>query len=430
MTASARRSVRASVKRGLEMRQSVAAVLEQGMAGLPKWLGEPRGEWEFPASLGGPESPECGCALCKLKLAQAARGTARAARRLLDVDNDELLWIAQAYHSAGEVRDPPDRRASARTTARRLVRGAGDILGSSDFCPGARATSRPARVTPSSEPQAEPADEPVRAGPSFAGRFDAAPCAPSSVTVRAFPEPPVFATQILAGGAPSLGVPLFPLRALGLPARELERVPQYLGPTLRWDPPFEPGRRAFYGYRGLPLSNFRPSDIPPGDSRLGIFPPWPPPAARVWEVACIRGRKLSPRGGGFELGVPPQRRGGNRRGASLPGGFCRGEGAALRSSAFSKKMGDVDTILATDSKAMSPGLGAAELKAALSDYVDGLSGSVVRALRSSPLWVADEGPRALEPLGVLPGVASPAVTRAALGALAKWVEPVDWARVA
>ena len=69
------------------------------------------------------------------------------------------------------------------------------------------------------------------------------------------------------------------------------------------------------GFREVPSRKVFPRRLPPGisppatsvpeTSPPGDFPPRPPCVARVSQVACIRGRILSPRGGGFEIEVPP-----------------------------------------------------------------------------------------------------------------------------
>ena len=74
-------------------------------------------------------------------------------------------------------------------------------------------------------------------------------------------------------------------------------------------------------------------------------------------------------------------------------------------------------------------LSASELKSALSEYANGLPDSGIRSLRSTPSWIADEGPDFLGPLGVLSGVVSAAATRASWRARSRLLEPLDWERV-
>ena len=57
--------------------------------------------------------------------------------------------------------------------------------------------------------------------------------------------------------------------------------------------------------------------------------------------------------------------------------------------------------------------------------IDDLPESVVRSLCGNPLWVADEGPHVVEPVGVLAGM-----PKAAWGTRASWLESLDWDRVA
>ena len=66
--------------------------------------------------------------------------------------------------------------------------------------------------------------------------------------------------------------------------------------------------------RKVPIRRLPPRKLPPK-----TFPTRPPSVPRVSGVACIRGRILSPRGGGFEFEVPLQHRGGNRRGGVAAG---------------------------------------------------------------------------------------------------------------
>ena len=64
-----------------------------------------------------------GCTGCKKKLLRTIRGAAQTACPVPDAGNAELLWHLLACHGADEIRDPRNRRESAQTTARRLVRG-------------------------------------------------------------------------------------------------------------------------------------------------------------------------------------------------------------------------------------------------------------------------------------------------------------------
>ena len=177
-----------------------------------------------------------------MKLSRTIRGAARTACRILDVDNVELLWLLHASHGADELRDSHNGRASVETPARRSVRGAPNVEGSSDLWPGKKASDRPAAAQQSSEPQAEPSDDP---SPEMASSGNAVLRKESredspDATVAA-PSPPLFARQILAWKVPSVRVPQFPLCTLRLSPPELERVLPFVGNLQYWGQPFQLG---------------------------------------------------------------------------------------------------------------------------------------------------------------------------------------------
>ena len=91
--------------------------------GLRFWVNVPReGPGQFSVECGD-EARKGGCSLRKLKLVKAVRVPTRVARRVLDVDNDELVWMARAYHSFDEVRGLSNDRKSGPRAARPLVQG-------------------------------------------------------------------------------------------------------------------------------------------------------------------------------------------------------------------------------------------------------------------------------------------------------------------
>ena len=92
--------------------------------------------------------PTPGCPACRRHVLMVLRGVSQSARRL-QVDDSESKWMLRATHHSGDVRYPSDKRRSACTSARRLVRGSTDADASEE------ARSRPASC-PGGGPQAEP----------------------------------------------------------------------------------------------------------------------------------------------------------------------------------------------------------------------------------------------------------------------------------
>ena len=159
-------------------------------------------------------------------------GPAQTACRVLDVDDAELLWLLPAWRGADEIRDPDGRRESARTMARRLVRGSPNVQGSSDLRPSKKASERPSSAHPTSEPQVEPPDEPAPGVAAFVKKFASGSRAGASGAAAPVSSPPSFVRQISSTGAPSAGAPCFPLFTLGLSASELLRVLPFVNGAL------------------------------------------------------------------------------------------------------------------------------------------------------------------------------------------------------
>ena len=86
------------------------------------------------------------------------RGVTQLARRLQNVDNPSRTWLLRATHSSDESRFPFEKRRSAVTAARRIVRGNPVNPKSVDWWPGRKAEQRPTAEIPSEEPMAEPSD--------------------------------------------------------------------------------------------------------------------------------------------------------------------------------------------------------------------------------------------------------------------------------
>ena len=118
------------------------------------------GEWPFPITRNG-RLRNCatpGCAEFKRRAVMIVRRISRLARRLLDVNNPDLAWLLRARHGAENSRKPRCVRQSAKTTARRVVRGSPACEASRDCWPGKKALSSPESVCTTAGPQPEPAD--------------------------------------------------------------------------------------------------------------------------------------------------------------------------------------------------------------------------------------------------------------------------------
>ena len=145
------------------------------------------------------------------------RGVTAMACRLNAMGDEECKRLLRATHDSGEVRNPGCRRQSVRTSARRMVRGSPSVAACEDQWPGVNATRRPAFAFLEGELRAQP----VESQHKFAS-------SESDLSVRARKvqpsepmwPPPQCVTDRFAGK--QVGVPPFPLRALGLGRDELK----------------------------------------------------------------------------------------------------------------------------------------------------------------------------------------------------------------
>ena len=85
-------------------------------------------------------------------------GITKLARRLLDVNNPDLVWLSRARRGADDSRAAHSVRESVKAAARRLVRCTPTREAPWVFCPGVEALGRPAADCNTAEPQAEPSD--------------------------------------------------------------------------------------------------------------------------------------------------------------------------------------------------------------------------------------------------------------------------------
>ena len=90
---------------------------------------------------------------------KAARGPFRPARRILDTDNRDLLWIALALLRFDEARARHGKRASTYFTAPCLVRASPLSPDPADYSAGEKDASRGAPANDTVEPLAKPPGE-------------------------------------------------------------------------------------------------------------------------------------------------------------------------------------------------------------------------------------------------------------------------------
>ena len=107
--------------------------------------------------------PQPGRHHCRLRIVRFVRCVTQFARRLETLEDSSRKWLLRATHGSDETRNPFDKRQSAPTSARRMVRGSPDTPESRDLWPGAKASARPADLCPGGEPQAEPESAPAQA---------------------------------------------------------------------------------------------------------------------------------------------------------------------------------------------------------------------------------------------------------------------------
>ena len=177
-------------------------------------------------------------------MVKAVRGATQAACRVLDMGNEELARTARAFCGSDEARDPFDKRKSATSAARRLVRGSDASHDSLDFWTCARASKGGPPGEESLEPQAEPGGQvspPSRVMETFA-------CRPTAVRK----ERPLRGGDLAQSSRPvssrgeHLGpIPEFPVNVMGLSPAELDAARQRVE-RLEWrDRPFHLGRGPF-----------------------------------------------------------------------------------------------------------------------------------------------------------------------------------------
>ena len=160
--------------------------------------------------------PAPGCPACRRHVILGIRGLTRLAPRLQVLDNRECMCILRAARNSGEVRYPPDKRRSTRTSARRMARGSPAVDASEDFWPGAKERSRPPASRPDGEPQAGP---PMFQKVSAALKKSLSQRAKSGEPRDEFRAPPSCVAGRAAGGR--VQVLKFPLCCLGLTREEV-----------------------------------------------------------------------------------------------------------------------------------------------------------------------------------------------------------------
>ena len=145
------------------------------------------------------------------------RGATQVARQLNVLDNSECKWLLRATHNSDEVRKPFEKRQSARSTARLLVRGSPTVETSVDLWPGRQTASRPAVAFPEGGPRAEPVGPQETCVPLESDLSVLARKVHSAVSAWA---PPQYVAEASEGKRSEL--PLYPLCALGLSRGDLE----------------------------------------------------------------------------------------------------------------------------------------------------------------------------------------------------------------
>ena len=157
------RPARIVVSAGFQMCSDLVALIPERWGGRLTWHAAPNvNAWVSKLKCGG-SSRNGGRTARNLELLEANRGATPTARRIFGADERELLWIPRAYHGSDEVRAPSETRASAESSARRLVRGVfGPSPDSADCWPGEKAVSRGAPVNDASDPQGAVRRKPSR----------------------------------------------------------------------------------------------------------------------------------------------------------------------------------------------------------------------------------------------------------------------------
>ena len=111
---------------GADLRRELVNALSHEGRFAQDWMSTQfAGEWPFPISsecrMRNCASP--GCLKCKRRAVMIVRGITEPACRLRDVNNPDLAWLPRACHGADNSRAPHSVRRSAKTPARRAIRG-------------------------------------------------------------------------------------------------------------------------------------------------------------------------------------------------------------------------------------------------------------------------------------------------------------------
>ena len=177
---------------------------------------------------------------CRRHVVLVIRGATRLACCLQNVDNPSCTWVLRATHSSDESRFPCEKRRSAVTTARRIVRGNPVNSKSIYWWPGCKAEQRPTADIPSEDPMAEPSDAAPdkvvirKSLPERASPFDSS---------AEFHAPPASVRDFFRGE--SVAIPKFPLCVLGLAPAEVRKLQGRADADAWWDVPFHMGRVPF-----------------------------------------------------------------------------------------------------------------------------------------------------------------------------------------
>ena len=358
---------------------------------VDEWLNTPwTGSWPFelsckgckvkPGREGDPHvqgwCTQAGCYECRRHIVLVIRGVTQLACRLKNVDDPACTWMLRATHSSDESRFPFEKRQSACTTARRIVRGNPGNPKSVDFWPGRKAEGRPPASIPSGEPMAEPSDGPLE---KMVLRKSLSDRANPSNESDELVSPPAIVQKFLRGE--TTVVPRFPLCDLGLTTAEVDELHGMVGGGSWRDEPFQIGRVPF-------------------DSKY----------CAVWHAL-------------FESFAPVE-----RVLAPVFRLLIRARSAELTGRPEREAASACDMAFHTATESMDLGVSSAELQCIMRAHVEDLPPEVVKVIASRQELV-DDAKGQLVPYGVIGGMVFAMVTRASYYARKTWYEALDWSKL-